>query len=231
MTIGSNPSERLTIQLYLDGYSFVVCDAMDRVLHLNSEKFSLLEEAFAVHPMCGRDFESVDVYVDTPAYTLVPDSFFREEIASSLLGAQIEFDKDRCLVSYLEVPSQKAVLVYAIDRNVASVVRRSFPTASVRPQAAYLLERVGRISDYNRLFVHLGSGQIHIAAAQSEKLLLLNTYQCRDEVNSLSYVTAVCREVMFNPVYTTLYLSGKVDPELDELLCRYFSITHMGSLV
>ncbi len=231
--IGNNTNRlRLTIQIDLSGFSFLVCksdgtclyhyqnDFPSGILHINQIEV-LLKREIESHQLLRKDYESVKVYYNTPKYTLVPILFFKPDEALSILSRLHTID-DLDEILFAKSPDGESVLIYAMPNAVTSHIFRFHKNAEFYPMSFSLLHKIITLSDYNRILVHFSDKMIHVVTAEKDKLLLSNSYNTPDFVTAFYYIFLTMKEVMFNPEVTTLYISGSLKFEQFKELEQYF---------
>lgn len=229
----SNTSRlRLTIQIDLSGFSFKISNSLGEDLYFYNKDFPIgaltadeievyIKKEVESHSLLHKNFASVRVYYGTEKYTLVPNSFFDKANAMKMLSELHNIDYlDE--VMFVDIPEQKAVFIYAIPNAITSHIFRFQKKAEFYPISYFLLEKSSLLSDNNRVLVHISNNIVHIVAAEREKLLLANTYPASDFTTAEYYIFLVIKEVMFNPEYTTLHISGKISSDQISNLEKYF---------
>lgn len=216
--------DRLTIQTDLSGFSFKIYDKNGMLLH--TEKRSLpinLYDEEAGSPLL-KSYSSVNVYVSTGKSTLIPISCYSKSESMQVLSKLTEIGEQDDVMS-LEIPSQKAVIIYAVDKALISML--SFHHKNVRfyPIIYLLIDRISSIDANNRLLTAFTDDMVHIVAAEREKLLLANSYPSSDIITAEYFLLSVSKEVMFNPEHTSIYILGFISESDREELSKYFAGT------
>jgi len=140
-------------------------------------------------------------------YTLVPQSFFKEDDANKILSELVQLNAND-KTNYKELPKFKAVLVYA-------------HTDDSEPQVLSLLERAEQLSDYNKIVALHREGYLHIVLATGKQLLLCNSFEAADNVTAEYFIFASMKKFQLNPEVSTIYFKGD-DPQLKSELFRFF---------
>ena len=218
----SGSQHRITIQLDLSGYSFTIYDRNGtRTAHeIHSCPVDLSVKELA--QVLGRQFSVVSVYFTTWKYTLVPVYHFSKESPGMYLRSVRDILPDDRILT-LDMPSRKAVMVFAIPESIYSGLSVLNRNVRFYPTSYMLIDRISSIADNNRLLVSFTEGMLHIAAAERDRLLFANSFPARDMATAEYFIFSVTKEVMFNPEHTRLHIFGKVPDKVRDELCEYFA--------
>jgi len=140
-------------------------------------------------------------------YTLVPKEFFNGDI--KVLSQVVEVLPSET-VKYVELPAFGAVLLFVPDEEGG------------QPHIYDLLCRLPGIEDYNKVLCCVEDSVLHLTVGAGEKLLLANSYEAADFTTALYFIFAALNEFQINPRMTTLYYTGEISYENQELLFSYF---------
>lgn len=231
--IGNNTSRlRLTIQIDLSGFSFKISNSLGEFLYTYYKKFPVgahsaddielfIKKEISSQNLLSKEYAAIRVYYGTEKYCLVPSSFFKKDEALKLLS-QLHNIEEMDEVLFVEIPEQKAVLIYAIPNAVTSHIFRVQKTAEFYPISYFLIDKMSLLADNNRVLVHIADNIVHIVAGERDNLLIANSYPASDFVTAQYYIFLVVKEVMFNPEATFVQVSGNVtDNQITELK-KYF---------
>ena len=139
-------------------------------------------------------------------FTLVPSSIFSEDKAREILSEVVLLDREEPL-SFLEVPPQSAVLVYAGDE---------------RPAVYDMLLSLWKIREYNKIAADYRDGCLSLVLSQGEQLQLCNQYDAPDFTTALYYLALAVSRLQINPQQSTVYFMTAPDSENVRLLYNYF---------
>ncbi|HIZ88196.1 MAG TPA: DUF3822 family protein [Candidatus Coprenecus pullistercoris] len=217
-----NQQHRITIQLDLDGYSFTIYDRNGRRVSEERHECRSGVSAEDLRPVLEQRPASLSIYVPTWKYVLVPQSHFAAEDIRSYLDAVRETGPDDKVLMH-ELPSRKAVLIFAVDEGLMDGVSALCPDAVFYPLSYVLIDRMSSMEDNNRLVAAFSGGMLHVAAAERDRLLFANTFPVSDTVTAEYFIFSVAKEVLFNMEHTRLYIFGSVPCDMEKSLRRYFS--------
>lgn len=142
-------------------------------------------------------------------YTLIPEGYFSEETAASLLAQVVILEKSEPVKS-LELPCYKAVLVYAGDDAAARCL-------------AGMVSAASELNRYNKVVVHLGEDAVDIVVAAGDRLLLCNSFPARDEVTAQYFLFAALKPFQINPELTRVHFFGEAGEGIKSDLFRHFA--------
>lgn len=218
----SASQNRITIQLDLSGYSFTIYGKNGKVVSQESHMCPADLSVTELAPVLKNQFSAVSVYYTTWKYTLVPMSLFNRNGAASYLAAVRDIQPDDQVMS-LDMPSRKAVMVYAVPANLYGGMTSLCRNVRFYPISYVLIDRISCIQDNNRLLVSFTDGMLHVVAAERDRLLFANSFPASDMATAEYFVFSVTKEVLFNPEHTVLHVFGKLDESRVTELGRYFS--------
>lgn len=215
-------NRRITIQLDLSGYSFTIYDRSGAAVLQDSHPCPVDLAVEELSGLLKRQYSAVSVYFATWKYTLVPQSLFVREQLRPYLAAVRDVSEDEVVLS-LDLPSRKAVMVFAVPGLIYSGVMSMCRNAKFFPTEYLLIDRIASLSDNNRLIVSFTDGMLHVVAAERDRLLFANSFPAADLATAEYFIFSVTKEVMFNPEHTVLHVFGKVEDRISSELARYFS--------
>ncbi len=212
---------RVTIQLDLSGYSFKVYDRNDKLLSEESHSYPLDLSVEKLSSLKDISINTAHIVLSTWKYTLVPVSAFDKDKAADILSDLKDLeDSDKVLT--LELPSRKAVMIYAVPSDMYDHLMPIAKNTRIYPLAYELMERLSEIEQNNRVAVSFSDGMLHIAVAERERLMFVNTFPARDIATAEYFIMSVVKEMTFNPEHTYIYIYGNVEQETLSELEKYF---------
>lgn len=213
---------RLTIQTDLSGFSFKIYDRNGFLIHTERRDMPLDLEQEENNSLLLKSYSVVTVYVSTGKSTLIPSKYYSIKERRSILSNVVAVGKDEEVMS-LEIPSHKAVVIYAVSRLLISMMFSHYDNVKFCPIIYPLIDRISSLAVNNRLLMAYSGGMVHIVAAEREKLLLANSYPAPDILTAEYFLLSVSKEVMFNPEHTILHTFGYIPDSDRQNLFRYFA--------
>lgn len=141
-----------------------------------------------------------------PKFTLVPSELFSEAAARETLSEVVLLRKEEPL-SFLEVPSHSAVLVYA---------------GANRPVVYDMLLSLYKVREYNKIVADWRGGVLSLVVSQGESLMLCNAYDAEDFTTALYYISLAVSRLQLNPQQTIVHFMNEQASENVQLLYNYF---------
>lgn len=152
----------------------------------------------------------IGTFFDTEKYTLLPYEYHSTGKEKEYLSSLFEIGDGE--VKALDVPLYEAAFLYVSPETAGESI----------PAAFHLLELMGAVPDAHKLLVRFSEGLVTVSLADRDHLLLLCSYPASSFTDSLYYVFAALKEVLFEPDHTSLYWCGSVQDESLPVLERYF---------
>lgn len=125
-------------------------------LDASREYCKAIEEAVYSVPGLLADFGSVDILIRTDAYTLVPGNLPLDQAIACAEYAHIaDADTDHMLLCE---KTGEINIVWACSQAVINFLRRTFPTARIKPHIAPMLSYFGRqavTGNCGKIYIHL----------------------------------------------------------------------------
>ena len=220
----SNQKSRISIQVSLSGYSFNVSDE-------NGVRRSpwLTPDRVFTTPEFQRRYDSVELSLLTPKFTLVPKEFYSEEAARELLS-DVAALEDGDEVSAVPLEERGAVLVYSnsVGESLSRVLSQLVLTvggspAPVYPEIYYLLRNMETCPEYNKILCSYRDGYLFLVVAEGRTLLLCNVFKAVDFTTALYYIFLTLNRFQLNPEVSTIRFRTPVTEEEEMALYRYFN--------
>ncbi|MBR0499917.1 MAG: DUF3822 family protein [Bacteroidales bacterium] len=142
-------------------------------------------------------------------YTLIPEGYFSAGSAAELLSKVVILEKTDSVKS-MELPSYKAVLLYAGDDADARRI-------------SGMLASSAALECYNKVVVSLGENSVDIVLAAGDRLLLCNSFPAADPVTAQYFLFAALRQFQINPEVTTVHFYGEAGDDIKGDLFRHFA--------
>lgn len=189
---------------------------------------SLLEDVVYDNPLMLSDFRSVTILTDTPRWVLFPlelaetDPMAPRRVFSALSSSpDVEGE---CA----DTSMYNAAIIYATDPQLARFVRRTFPTARIKPHILpllrYFASRPGR-GNSPRMLVNLRPGQADIITAAGNRLIQAVTATFSATADLIYRILAMVRDSGLDPNNDEILISGSqsIREEISPMLRTYHS--------
>ena len=223
--------ERISIQVTLSGYSFTVSGPE------GTRKSGWLgaDRIFTTPEFQGR-YDTVEISLLTPKFTLVPANFFDPESARAALEEVVslgEGDK----VESVEVPWLDSVLIYSnsIGESLSRVLSQTVTDTSgnqapVLPEMYYILRDLPSLGEYNKILASWHDSTLCLAVAQGRSLMLCNSYGAVDFTTAQYFIFLALKKLQMNPEVSTVCFRTPLTADQEMLLYRYFKAVEVLDL-
>ena len=142
--------------------------------------------------------------------TLVPSSFYEPD------GAREALSKVCTLSGADEV---RSLYVESFD---AYLIYVSGGESSLKPEMYFILEALGRCTEYNRIVCSWAEGTLYMGVAQGGRLLLANVYEAPDFTTAEYYIFLAMNSLQLNPEVSKICWRLPITEEQQMSLYRYF---------
>lgn len=225
-------SYRLSIQAYLNGFSFAVLDdAAATCLQLHHHAFPLSTDYNELYSetvtWCNKflptnvPFVQVHCSFCAPSFTLVPGSVFTPEKAAQILGAMHPIN-DLDEVYYYTLLELDAVCIYAVPNAITTPILKVFKETRFYSVAITLIRCMMSLSGHTRILSYFHNGYLYLVLMKEQQLLLCNAYQAPQHQTALYFLFLALQQWQLNPESIHLYMAGTCSKELVQLFSRYF---------
>lgn len=195
----------------------------NRYLYLQSYHYAHHNEIEEIIPFLGKVIESDPVFagkprivtlvVDTPRYTLVPDTLYESFKREDYLSFNHEIPKGESVEGF-PLRTRGMVILYSFPALLRQLLVRKYPAVKVLPSVAGLLEAsfsVFRNKDSKSIMVNVKQESFDLVVMEENKLVLLNTFPFKSSEDFLYYLLFTCEQLGLNTETMQLMVAGEVD--------------------
>ena len=224
-----NHSEQhiLSIRLSADGFSFSTCQP--------GEAEHAQWVSYSVNPSCSMTAnlknmcsttdilqvpsEQTNVLIDTQRYTILPFDLFEDENMETIFYHNFQkIDNEVVLCNILS--KSNTVVLFGMDKHTYQLLNEQFPKARIYATVSPLIEYFvleNRKLNGHGLYIHLRPQKMDVLAFDKGKLLLANSYSCKQVSDLVYYMLYIWQQIGFNPENDSLFLTGEY-PHKEELI-------------
>ena len=227
--IDLNKSEQytLSIRLSADGFSFYIHhpskeDEKCYVPYKVDVSYSMtanIKEMLASTEILKHTFKKVNILIESPRFTFVPFDLYEDDHSDTLFYQNFsKIDNETVLCNILG--KSNTVLLFGMDKHAHQLLGEQFPNARIFACVCPLMEHFtqkSRDNNFRKLYAHFQPNQMTIFAFDKGKLLLVNTFNCKQISDRVYYMLYVWQQLGFSQEKDQLYLTGKMDNQ-EELL-------------
>lgn len=209
----------LSIRLSTDGFSFSITDesATEIIFHTwkTNETLSLnanLKQAFLDLEWLKRPFKRVNVIMASKRFTLVPLEYFEDELTETFFYHNLP-EKENETVKYNILHRSNVVVLFGMDKSARNYLREQYDNLKFYSQVTPFMEHVttlNRTAHNSKIYIHLRNKALDTLAYQGSKLLLANSFDCRNISDYLYYILYLWKQLSFDQEKDELCLTGSV---------------------
>ncbi len=226
---------RLSVQISLNGLSFLVTDPLKKEVFYEEVHFAetttpeetlyALEKNFDSTEILHQKFSTVSVVYDTSIYTLVPSEIFDENKASDYL----KFNSKILATDFIAnetFNNNEIVTVYVPFININNYFFDKFGSFNYYHSITILAEKLLAVEKNNesvKVYLHVAENMFHLMAIEDGNLKLGNTYSYKTAEDFCYYALFTFEQLRYNPDKVEVVLSGTIqkDSDLYSLLFTY----------
>jgi hypothetical protein len=227
LDINKTPNYHLSIQVGLDGFSFVIFDT-SRYKYIALKHYGFKEEIpefkFPGHlqnllsgdEFLQKEFLSIHCIWNSPRTTLLPAVLFeKEKLRQYFEFNQVLNDLDELHSN--QIKSLDAYLIFTIHHEIANVFIRQYPTLKFFNQGTPFIEYAMKHNPGNIDSVHINIQDkfFDILVIRNRSLILHNTFNWRYEQDLTYFIMNVYDKVLLDPASIPIYISGPVEKNSD----------------
>lgn len=229
--------QKLSVQISLNGLSFLVTGENDEQVLYENEKWSYATTPFELLSELEKllnklpqesSFTQIDIIYATPIYTLVPKLLFDERKASEYL----KFNSKILVNDYISHDHLEALnlmVVYVPLMNINNALFEKLGSFDYYHLATILLKTFYRIHDKTetRVFVHVRESSFDCVVFKKDGLELCNSYPYSTSEDFLYYLLFMMEQLQLNPDEIPISLCGEIqeNDDLHKFLYNYIRFT------
>ena len=226
--IDFNKSEQyiLSIRLSADGFSFSIHHPQNEDVSYTSyavnSSYSMtanVKKMLATTNELGYSYQAVNVLIDTPRFTLVPFDLFEDEQTEEFFHLNFPKKENETILCNI-LGKNNVALLFGVDKHTHQLLAEQFPNARIFASISPLLEYFhtrSRENDTKNLYVHFHTNKMDVFAFDKGKLLLINTFQCKQTPDKVYYMLYIWQQLGFSQEKDQLWLAGNIEAE-EELM-------------
>ena len=222
----------LSGQVDAAGFAFAVTDdtgmvkalkrlAYPRAVLSYDDEAKELAALFEQEPLLHQTYKSGTWAFLSNKTTLIPAAFADTAQLRTCLGYAAPLDElDE--IHYRTLPDLQATLVFAVPSPQAGVILKYQPgTRFVHPHVQ-LLSQFNDLEGNDRLVLHFTQSLADVELYRDNALLLSNTCPFTAFTDLVYYLVFILQQYKLRTHYVTLYYTGTLQEEQQDLLQRYF---------
>lgn len=222
---------KLSIQLSLNGFSFVIFDKeANKFLGLGSfstRGINTIDDYTAAFENFTRENEwlqlllgsnRISLLYESEKSTLVPSSLFLNEEKKSIAQFNFQVPEGHEVLSD-DLKNTDASIIYHLPKQLKALFDQIFPKYNLVSHAGVLIEILLLLyknqPTQKRMVVHVRHSDIDIVITEGKKLLFFNSFRYTTKEDFLYYIIFVIEQLNLNPEEIDLKLCGLLDKKSD----------------
>ena len=209
----------LSIRLSADGFSFSVHQPIhpedfyhaEYPVNVSYSMTANLKKMIQAKEELRHPYGQTNILIDTQRFTSIPFDLFEDEQTDALFYHNFQpKDNETILCNILE--KSNIALLFGMDKHAHQLLGEQFPRANIFACVCPLIEHFiqkSRESNVRNLYVHFLPNRMNVLAFDKGKLLLINTFHCKQTSDQVYYILYVWQQLGFNQEKDQLYLTGK----------------------
>ncbi len=228
-TIDFTQSKRYTLSIRLgaDGFSFSIYNPLTGndfyfvpyAVDVSSSMTANLKQMLAETDALKYPYKRINVLYDTARFTPVPLELFEDEQMDSLFYQNFSQEDNEIVLCNI-LGKSNVVILFAMDKYVHQLLSGHFPLArfysTISPLTEYFA-RKSRLGNNRKLYAHIREEALEVFCYDNGKLLLVNSFRCRQDADRLYYLLNSWYQLGFNREKDELQMVYSVGNEAELL--------------
>ena len=219
-------SKQLTIRVGNNTLSFTITDPANAEQPVQHEPYVVksgismaanLREAFKTYSK-AIDLPTVRVLINTPVLMVPIEQFQEADAATLYLHSFPQSDKE--VVKYNVLPSQNAVCIFCINKDLLTVLNDHFSDLqlmhAMTPVWSYLHQR-SFTGHRSKIYGFFHDKQLDICSFQQNRFKFCNSFETCRAHDSLYFLLYVWKQLNLKPEHDEIHILGDI-PDQDWLL-------------
>ncbi len=170
-----------------------------------------LREAFDKSPLLGMAGRKITVIVDSPVMLTPIDEY--EPGNAKEQNNYIFPGHEKQLLAACVLPSFKNTAVFAIDKDLGTVLSDHFEKVRIEPLMArvweYLLQRNSG-SNNKKVYAYFHENKMEVCSFTHNRFTFANSFDAKDRHDALYFLLGVWKQIGCNGMNDDLFLAGRI---------------------
>lgn len=206
----------------------VYCPAQPSFAAEIAQEDTFEKQLSAAAKLVERENLEVHILFQSFCFSLVPELLFEAANAPLYLNF-LHSDLENSFISYESLPFAAIEMVYAVPKQLAQKIQKSFEKASWQNKNTDLLHWIAKESKQTSelsFWLHCEEKEIQIALFNAGRLLFFNSFETATWQDQLYYCMAITKQQNINTAACKLFKLGEMLPaQLNEALDSQFKNT------
>ena len=211
----------LSIRLSADGFSFSIYHPQDKddfffanyPVNVSISMTANLKKMIQATEELKHAYGQTNILIDTQRFTTVPFDLFEDEQTETLFYHNFQQRENETVLCNILGKSNVALL-FGMDKHAHQLLGEQFPNARIFACVCPLMEHFtqkSRDNNQRSLYAYFQPNQMTVFAFDKNRLLLVNTFHCKQTSDQVYYMLYVWQQLGFSQEKDQLYLTGKMD--------------------
>jgi len=233
---------KMSIQVRLNGFSFCIINCSNNEIvwykkidlgkeHSPVEILKEIEKVYTEEIQLDKEFKEIIVLFSNNLYTVVPESFFIEEEASTYLKFNTKILKTDVVAH--DMLTHELVNVYIPYTNINNYFFDKYGEFEFKHNISILIEAVlakNNESKNAQVYLNDYSSYYDLVIVKNNKLLLANTFQYETKEDFIYYLLFTAEQLQIDPSEFNLWLLGDISKDSDNFNIAYTYIKNIDFL-
>ena len=232
--INSISKSILSIQVSLDGFSFVITTAehqqypdyiyINRIENNDSEKLTMALSSFRGFDL--KEFYAIRIIVHEAVFALVPDTFFDPKDINAYLNLNHPSIVNRKILSN-RITLANAVCIFSMDQKLYDLLKKKYPEAEFcHTSLPFCTMALNKSND--ACFIQCYEKSLELSIIKAQKLVLYNIFDLHDGNDIVYYVLNAYKSINLDPLIHPLFIAGILakDAEAISIAEKYIKNIH-----
>ena len=232
----------LSIRLSADGFSFSIHHPLnegelfcaDFPVDVSYSLTANIRKMIQAIEELKHPYGQTNILIDTPRFTPIPFDLYEDDHAEDFFYHNFQRTENEIVLCNV-LGKSNVTLLFGMDKHAHLLLNEHFPQARIFACISPLTEyfaKESRECSTRRLFAHFRKSRMEIFAFDKGKLLLTNTFNCKQTPDQVYYLLYTWQQLGFNQEKDQLWLAGKLESqevlltELNKFL-RHVSLVQM----
>lgn len=218
-TIQNTLDYRLSIQLNLDGFSFLMSDKDCQVLKIQHHCTGSIEKTLEVFrqknsldELTRISFAKLVIIINTNLFSLIPESLYDENYKSLLLSHSIPINEEDEIKSN-SIEGLESNILYKLSSNHQEFIKLFKNSPYISHLSSVLLPYALRKTNGNGIAFYTAGEILHICDFSNNELQFYNAFPFKDSKEMLFHILNTSKILNKNKGSKKVYYCGDLNPE------------------
>lgn len=224
---------KLSIQVSLDGFSFLVVNPLQNILlvfksvplKISSKNLigRHLKEWILSEELLQKTYKNVYIIIHSNNFTLVPNNYYQFENTGNYSALLFEQEKNE-KTKVDSVSRIESKLLFSVHKSILETLESFFEDFEITHPVKLLIEKTFDLSQMNSLVLYFISNHLNLLLFQNDKLLLANAFKISNINDLVYYVLTILKQTEIESAKTSVFFGGEtfVETEIEKVLAPYF---------